>query len=34
MGWGTPCRSCPLQGTADYDMLCPHGTGMTHTGDG
>ncbi|XP_035710508.1 fibrillin-2 isoform X2 [Folsomia candida] len=33
MGWGTPCRSCPLQGTADYDMLCPHGTGMTHTGD-
>jgi hypothetical protein len=34
MGWGTaPCRQCPLPGTADFDMLCPHGTGMTHTGD-
>jgi hypothetical protein len=33
MGWGTPCRPCPLPGTSEFDMLCPHGTGMTQTGD-
>ncbi|KAK3920598.1 Fibrillin-1 [Frankliniella fusca] len=32
-GWGTPCQQCPLQGTHEFDQLCPHGPGMTFSGD-
>ncbi|XP_065222296.1 fibrillin-2-like [Planococcus citri] len=33
MGWGTPCGACPAPGSAEFLELCPHGTGMTFTGD-
>lgn len=34
MAWGTPCSSCPKVGTAEFDSLCPHGSGTTFMGDG
>lgn len=24
----------PMPGTPEFDILCPHGAGMTHNGDG
>ncbi|XP_003250904.3 fibrillin-2 [Apis mellifera] len=33
MGWGTPCQPCPLPNTNEFDALCPHGAGMTYSGD-
>ncbi|CAG7728762.1 unnamed protein product, partial [Allacma fusca] len=33
MGWGTPCKPCPMPSTPEFDLLCPHGAGMTHNGD-
>ncbi|XP_047466736.1 latent-transforming growth factor beta-binding protein 2-like [Mugil cephalus] len=31
-GWGDNCEihACPLQGRADFDQLCPRGTGLLH----
>nr|CAD7591983.1 unnamed protein product [Timema genevievae] len=34
MGWGTPCQACPMQGSEEFQALCPHGPGMTYNGDG
>lgn len=31
--WGTQCTPCPLYGSVDYKQLCPHGIGITFTGD-
>ena len=33
MGWGSPCSACPAPGSSEYDQLCPHGSGFTHSGD-
>jgi len=33
MGWGTPCRACPKPNTTEFDVLCPYGIGMTHSGN-
>nr|CAD7423795.1 unnamed protein product [Timema monikensis] len=33
MGWGTPCQACPMQGSEEFQALCPHGPGMTYNGD-
>lgn len=33
MGWGTNCQPCPMPGTTEFDLLCPHGAGMTYNGD-
>ncbi|PNF34940.1 hypothetical protein B7P43_G01404 [Cryptotermes secundus] len=33
MGWGTPCQPCPPQGSFEFQSLCPHGAGMTFSGD-
>lgn len=33
-GWGTPCQPCPMHGSLEYNILCPHGPGMNHNGDG
>ncbi|KAL1454134.1 hypothetical protein WDU94_010415 [Cyamophila willieti] len=33
MAWGTPCLPCPPMGSAEFNTLCPHGTGMTYSGD-
>lgn len=32
MGWGTNCQPCPMPGTTDFDLLCPHGPGSTFDG--
>lgn len=32
MGWGTTCQPCPMPGTTDFDLLCPHGPGSTFDG--
>lgn len=34
MAWGTPCLPCPDMGGAEFQTLCPHGAGMTYSGDG
>uniref|UniRef100_A0A8D8X304 Fibrillin-2 n=1 Tax=Cacopsylla melanoneura TaxID=428564 RepID=A0A8D8X304_9HEMI len=31
--WGTPCLPCPGMGSTEFNTLCPHGTGMTYSGD-
>ncbi|XP_026682342.1 fibrillin-2-like [Diaphorina citri] len=33
MAWGTPCLPCPPMGSAEFNTLCPHGAGMTYSGD-
>ncbi|XP_072384771.1 fibrillin-1-like [Diabrotica undecimpunctata] len=33
MGWGTTCQPCPMPGTTDFDLLCPHGPGSTFDGN-
>ncbi|CAH1374115.1 unnamed protein product [Tenebrio molitor] len=33
MGWGTSCQPCPMPGTTDFDLLCPHGIGSTFDGN-
>ena len=33
MGWGSPCSSCPIQGSPEFQQLCPHGDGFTNSGD-
>lgn len=33
MGWGTPCQACPQPGSDEFEQLCPHGAGLTHSGD-
>lgn len=33
MGWGTNCQPCPMPGTTDFDLLCPHGPGSTFDGN-
>lgn len=33
MGWGTNCQACPMPGTTDFDLLCPHGPGSTFDGN-
>lgn len=34
LGWGSTCQACPLPGTREFEVLCPHGAGMTYNGDG
>ncbi|KAJ8963502.1 hypothetical protein NQ314_005581 [Rhamnusium bicolor] len=33
MGWGTGCQPCPMPGSTDFDLLCPHGPGSTFDGN-
>lgn len=33
MGWGSTCQACPLPGSAEFNSLCPHGSGVTFSGD-
>ncbi|XP_066993764.2 fibrillin-2 [Anabrus simplex] len=33
MGWGSNCQPCPLEGTTEFEQLCPHGPGMTINGE-
>ncbi|XP_054288254.1 fibrillin-2-like [Macrosteles quadrilineatus] len=33
MGWGTPCQPCPPLHSPEFNQLCPHGPGMTYSGD-
>ncbi|XP_067140465.1 fibrillin-2-like [Centruroides vittatus] len=30
--WGPQCEICPHRGTKDYEVLCPHGSGITQNG--
>lgn len=32
--WGTLCMPCPNPNSPEFQMLCPHGSGMTYNGDG
>nr|XP_018912347.1 PREDICTED: fibrillin-2-like [Bemisia tabaci]XP_018912348.1 PREDICTED: fibrillin-2-like [Bemisia tabaci] len=31
--WGTLCMPCPNPNSPEFQMLCPHGSGMTYNGD-
>lgn len=33
MGWGTTCQACPIPGTQEFEVLCPHGPGITFNGN-
>ncbi|KAF7284743.1 hypothetical protein GWI33_021612 [Rhynchophorus ferrugineus] len=33
MAWGQNCQPCPMPGTTDFDLLCPHGPGSTFDGN-
>lgn len=29
MAWGQTCHPCPMPGTTDFELLCPHGAGKS-----
>lgn len=33
MAWGQTCQPCPMPGTTDFELLCPHGPGSTFDGN-
>ncbi|RZF38291.1 hypothetical protein LSTR_LSTR007889 [Laodelphax striatellus] len=33
LAWGTPCQPCPALHSAEFHALCPHGPGLTYSGD-